>query len=66
MTDPELLTAVEAALPGLTHFDRAVYALARGRIMRGVLLKPAQRTHLLRVLELAQQLTPTTKEAPYA
>lgn len=51
MTDHELLTAVASVLPGLTHFDRAVYAYARLRLMRGEALKPEQRAVLQRVLE---------------
>lgn len=55
MTDTELLTAVQAALPAMDAFDLDVYAHARLRAMRGDALKPMQRRQLERVLALAKQ-----------
>ena len=56
MTDTELLTAVETALPSADRLTIEAYYYARLRVLNGQPLKPAQRDRLQRVLTLAQRL----------
>lgn len=64
MTDTELLTAVETALGVSDRFTLAIYAHARLRVLHGRPLKPAQRTHLLRLLELVHHMPQPPAASP--
>jgi hypothetical protein len=64
MDDMQLLRLVELAFPEMTRFDREVYAHARLRVLIGSPLKPAQRTHLRRLLTVVERLRHTLHEAP--
>ena len=57
MTDYELLTAIETALPSADRLTLETYYYARLRVLQGQPLKPAQRERLQRLLGLAQRLT---------
>lgn len=62
MTDTDLLTAIEPALPSADRLTIETYYYARLRVLQGQPLKPAQRERLHRILGLAQRLT---EEARY-
>ena len=62
MTDFELLTAIETALPSADRLTIETYYYARLRVLQGQPLKDTQREQLQRVVTLAQRLR-TLEEA---